>query len=161
MIKKSFITILVFSIIAIITYPVFATNVTSDAENTLNGIKEGVQNMISDTGNSVERAKNGIGNALNDGKDYIENGARDLGNGTENVVNDMERDTNMEGMTGGTNGDGRATGTGYNVARTSASDIINTSNTTIWTVLAIVGIVIVALVWYYGSQVQNNNRDNY
>lgn len=161
MIKKSLIFILLFSLIALATLPVFATNITSDAENTLNGIRDGFQNMVNDTGNSVERAKDGIGNVINDGKNHIENGARDLGNGLENITNDVDENSNSESMESGTNNEGIAgTTDGYTASRTSATDTINTSNTTIWTVLAIVGIVIVALVWYYGSQVQNN-RDNY
>lgn len=154
MLKKSLITIIVFFILAIISNPVFATNLAGDAQNTLNNIRGGVQNMASDTGNSIEHAKDGISNMLN-------NGVNDAKNTTSNVENDSKNI--MNDVTGNDYKGTASTDNGYTATRTSTADATSTttSNTaTIWVVLAVVGIIIVALVWYYGAQTQNT-RDHF
>ena len=55
-----------------------------------------------------------------------------------------------------------ATAGDYTASRTTASDVTNrngAASATTWIVLAIVGIAIIALVWYYGTQ--KTDRDNY
>lgn len=49
MIKKSFIILIIACLFCIISSPVFASNVVNDAGNTLNNIRDGVQNMARDT----------------------------------------------------------------------------------------------------------------
>lgn len=149
MAKKSLITVFVFCLIALISTNVFAMNISEGATNTLNGIRDGVQNMANDAGGALENAKNGIENMMN-------NDGNTAGS-TDNDAMGMTDNSTDEGTTnnGATAGD-------YTASRTTASDVTNrngmTSATT-WIVLAIVGIAIVALVWYYGTQ--KSDRDNY
>lgn len=49
MIKKSFIALVVVCLFCVFSSPVFASNIANDAENTLNNIRDGVQNMARDT----------------------------------------------------------------------------------------------------------------
>lgn len=147
MMKKSLISILIFCFIAIICSQVFATNMVQDAGNTLNNIKDGVQNMAKDAGNTMGNVGNGISNMINNGENTVREGANDVGN----AANDMTRSA-----------DDSVTGDGYTASRTSA-ELANggTNTTTVWVVLAIAGILIIALVWYYGMQTQNTGRDHY
>ena len=151
MTKKSLILISIFCLIALISSPVFAANIVEGTENTLNNIKGGVQSMVNDAGNGLERARDGISNVVNDGV----NGAKTMGNDAKNAINDA-----TAGMTDGD----RDTARDYTATRTSMTETTNSTNiassTTVWLVLAITGIIIVALIWYYGSQV-NNHRENY
>ena len=65
MAKKSLITFFVFCLIAVISTNVFAMNISEGATNTLNGIRDGVQNMANDAGGALENAKDGIENMMN------------------------------------------------------------------------------------------------
>lgn len=145
--KKTLITLSIFCLIAVISCPVFASNIEQGAENTLNGIRDGVQNMVNDAGNSIGRAKDGISNVITDGENAVNN----MTNNDDN--NDMNNydNTNSNTMNNGTDD--------YTASRTaSATDITNTNNATVWTVLAIAAIIIIALVWYYTVQ-SKNDRD--
>lgn len=152
MMKKSLICISVFCILAIICSPVFASSTASDAENTLNNIKDGVQNMVNNAGNAMGDMKNGVSNMINDGENDVKDGSRDVENGVSNAENDMSRSINPDRNT-----------SGYTATRTGTTDMINgNSNTwTVWVVLAIAGVLIIALVWYYGMQTQGNSREHY
>lgn len=61
------------------------------------------------------------------------------------------------------NGDrGFDTNGGYTAARTSATGNMTNSgfnNALVWVVLGVTGAIIIALVWYYGTQ--TTHRDNY
>ena len=57
MAKKSLIAISIICLIAIIASPVFASSAMNATGNTLNGIKNGVQNMANDTGSAMNDAK--------------------------------------------------------------------------------------------------------
>lgn len=168
MVKKSLIIISILSIFAIISSPVFASSAMNATGNTLNGIKNGVQNMANDAGNAMNDAKNGaqniandVGGALKDAGTSVKNVVSDAGNGiknmttdTANTVNNGMKDTRQEmsESTRGQTGD-------YTATRTAATGTNTTnSNFAIWTVLAISAIAIIALVWYYAAQI-NNDRD--
>lgn len=174
MVKKSIIAFFLFVVCILMTSSVFATNITNAAGNTLEGIKDGVQNMVTDTGNTMEHTKDGIGNAMENAGNGLENMARDAGNAMENAKDgitnmlhdgedgvkraedDVENtaDGIARGMTG-TDGDG------YTATRTSAADARTTAatnNATIWIVLAVAGAIIVALIWYYATQTNNTDR---
>lgn len=136
MTKKSLITLFIFCAMTFLCIPVFAEN---GAENTLNNIKNGVQNMAGDAGRAMEGVKNGAENMARD----VGNGARNVGEATKNTVRDMTGTANR----------------GYTATRTSA----NTTNTglsdaMVWVVLGVTGAVIIALVWYYGRQTTNNDK---
>ena len=119
-------------------------------------------------GNAVMNAGNSVGNAVKGATNAVVNGARGLTNGTSNIMNDMtnaEGDTENDatntlatndGMLGTTNGDYTATRTA-----TGNNNLLGMSDTTwTWIILAIVGLAIVALVWYYGAQYEHRNYNN-
>lgn len=119
-------------------------------------------NMMESAGNAVEDAGNMIENAAVTTKDTVVNGtenlANDVGNMGNNAMNSME---NMADDTATTldmdNNDD------YTAQRTAAGDtgLFGMSNTlSTWLILGIVGAVIVALVWYYGSQYEHRNYNN-
>lgn len=85
MVKKSIIAILLFCIAVFISSTAFASNLVNATGNTLNGIRDGVQNMASDTGNSMERAKDGIGGAMENAGNGLENMAHNAGSAMENA----------------------------------------------------------------------------
>ncbi len=49
MIKKSFIALVIVCLFCTFSSTVFASNIANDAGNTLNNVREGVQNMAKDT----------------------------------------------------------------------------------------------------------------
>ena len=108
--------------------------------------------MVNGAGNTLERAGNGLSNVVNDGKNALEN----MGGGVKNVVNDTSKDTTRDVA--------QDTKDGYTATRTgvaaNGNTTTGTNNALIWTVLAITGLIIIALVWFYGTQ-KRNNRDNY
>ncbi len=174
MVKKSIIAILLFCIAVFISSTAFASNLVNATGNTLNGIRDGVQNMASDTGNSMERAKDGIsgamenvgnglgnmahdaGNAMENAKDGISNMLHDGEDGVRRAEDDMENTARGIGRDMGTDDDG------YTATRTSAADAVETTRTNntvaIWTILALAGAIIIALIWYYATQTNNVDR---
>ena len=67
----------------------------------------------------------------------------DIKRGTDNVGRDIRND-------------------GYTASRTSATGMLggtsNYNTALVWVVLAVTGAIIIALVWYYGSQVNTRRR---
>lgn len=145
MVKKSIIAILLFCIAVFISSTAFASNLVNATGNTLNGIRDGVQNMASDAGNAMENAKDGISNMLHDGEDSVKRAEDNMENTAGTVGRDM-----------GTDDDG------YTSTRTSATDALGTTRTNntvaIWTILALAGAIIIALIWYYATQTNNTDR---
>ena len=143
MLKKSLIIVSLFALMLFISTPVFASNMMQGAENTLNNIKGGVQNMTKDAGNAMEHAKDDISNVASDIKDGAQNMGSDIKRGTDNVGRDIRND-------------------GYTASRTSATGMLggtsNYNTALVWVVLAVTGAIIIALVWYYGSQVNTRRR---
>lgn len=109
---------------------VFANN---EVKNTVNGatnsIIDGVENLGSDVRNGIGRAENGIEDAF-----------------TMDNTNDIGTDNNTNNT---------VTGTGDYTATTTAAGLTTTNNTStiwVWITIAIAAIVIIGLVWYYGTQ---------
>ena len=135
--RKIYIAILtVFAILAVSCSYCFANNTTSSAV-------DGIRNVVEDVGKGVSE---GIKNVTDAGKNTMEN----MTSG-KNVQN--TRTTNN---------------TNYTATRTTArtTSAGNTGiNSTMWTwiIMAIVGIVIIALVWMYAKQnnTYNNKNNNY
>ncbi len=120
------------------------SNVTQSAKNTLGNIANGARNVVGDTENTVENvakdAKNTVTGSVND----VENSAENVANDTQNMMTDNESSTT------------------YDATRTSTEGNfmgISASNWT-WIILAIVGLAIVGLVWYYGAQYEHTNYSN-
>ena len=105
----------------------------------------------------------GVDNLGNDIKQTVDKTRETIGNieqGAENAVGNMGEKVNEMMHSGDNNKE--QDNSGYSAARTattrSATGITNTNATTwVWIVLAVVGIIIVALTWYYASE-KNTNR---
>lgn len=95
-----------------------------------------------------------ITDSLDKTGDSVRNVADDVMNGVDGNNNNNNRNTaNRNNYT-----DNNVFTEGYNAVRTSVDDVAtgNMSTTTwIWIILAVAAIIIVAMVWYYA--VQNNN----
>lgn len=146
MTKKVLITILALLSTFLFTSSVFATNavqngardVGTEVKDSFNKLENGAQNV----GNNVKGAVTNVGNAITG----------------QNNNNNNSNNNNNDGLFGNRN-----TNNGYTATRTSATNNglfgMNTSTMWTWIVLAIVGIAIVSLVWFYGSQ-SRTNRNN-
>lgn len=143
------------TLIAIITILAFLLfGVSSFAENNMaSDAVNGIRNFVGGAENVVEDAASGIAGGIREGISDVENGAEDL-----------TKDNAARGgiMTDTNNGD-------YTATRTSATGTGNTflgMGETAWTflILGILGVITVALVWYYGKQNEmttHNHDDNY
>lgn len=114
-------------------------------------------NMMNDTKNTVMKAGNSIGNSIVKAKDSVVGGAKNLTNDVEKTGTgaiDTAKDTTYSAIDGG-----RMQTTQYDAVRTSAdSNLLGMASTAwSWIIMSIVGIVIVALVWYYGAQYEHRN----
>lgn len=136
MLKKSLLILfIIFSIICISSI-CFATDNT--ANNVKNAVTSGTNTIIDGATNLAEDVRNGVG--------HVEDGVE----GALKMDNNAKRTTTTDVA-----GDYTATRT---ATTTATGATAGTNNTTmwIWIILAVAAIVIVALVWYYGSQ---NNID--
>ena len=126
-----------------------ANNIASDAV-------EGVRNVVGGAENVVGGAISGVTNGIRSGVSGVENTAHNAGN-------------TMQGAITTTNNNN-----GYNASRTTTTRMATNagSNTflgmgaTAWGgfIMAVVGLITVALVWYYGKEREsgyNHNDDNY
>ena len=115
--------------------------------------------MLQDAAEGVRNAVGGAENAIEDGARDISNTSRDMTGGMENTAQNMTDDTRNSAQNM-TNNDR------YTATRTSAETgtTFMGMNATAWTwlIIGIAAIAIVALVWYYGTQLRsydNNNHD--
>ena len=146
--KKFFITIAtIFSIILFgITYSFAGNNMGEDAA-------EGVRNFVGGAENVVEDTAKNVGEG-------IRTGITDVKDAAQNTTNNMTKNNNNNNSYNATRTSARTTNTGNSFLNMGA---------TAWSILiiAILGIITVALVWYYGKQNEinvhhnNNNDDNY
>lgn len=143
--RKIYIAILtVFAILAISCSYCFANNTTSSAVDGIRNVVGGAENVVEDAGKGVAE------------------GIRNITDAGENTMENMTSRNNMQN-TRTTNNN-----TNYSATRTTArtTSTGNTGvNTTMWTwiIMAIVGIIIIALVWMYAKQnnTYNNKNNNY
>lgn len=157
--KKIILSAVILAIIALSFNCVFAEDMAQDAANTVNDSIDKTQNTMNDMGNAVKDAGNSAMNAVND----TVNGAV---NGTMNAVNEITKDRNTSttnnhdnnmNMTGTTNNGN------YTATRTAAegTTLLGMDSTTwTWLIMGIVGIAIVALVWYYSMQNTDHGYDD-
>ncbi len=145
--KKFLISTIIFSIILFAcSSMIFAANLSSDAKNTTASIGNAIKNTAEDVRNVVGNTENGIENGVMDTKNAISGTTETVENGVQNTANDvMGSVNNMDGT--------------YTAERTSTNSGFMGMTSTGWTwlVLGIVGIVIVGLVWYYGSQYEHTD----
>lgn len=111
--------------------------------------------------------KNGISNVTNTVVNGVENLGKDVRSGIGAAENGIEGALRMDGnQTSTNNADNTATNArsntnnGYTATRTATNALTNNDTSTlwIWLVVAIAAIVIIGLVWYYGTQ--NNTHHN-
>ena len=145
--KKIVFTLLLISLLILNIYYSFAAT--------------GIGNTLKDAGNTAGNAISGATGAIVDGTRDLTNGATNMMNDMTNANGDMENDaTNTLGTTDdmfdNTEGNYTATRTA-----TDNNNLLGMSDTTwTWLILGIVGAVIVALVWYYGTQYEHRNYNN-
>lgn len=147
--KFLFLTLFAFLLISLCSYSFAATNMMNSAKNT------------------VMNAGNAISNAATSTMNAIGNGARDIVNGTETLGNDAINSAEKMDSDAMGNFDNAVSTLGtdssdYIAERTaSTSNLLGFSNTTwTWLILGVVGIAIVALVWYYGAQYDHRDYSN-
>ena len=147
--KKYFISLAIFSLILFSFFSIsFANNLTNDVKNTAGNVGNALANRSNDAKGAIKKAEDTVENGAKDVKTAISNTAETVTNGTESTVADTSGTL--------TNNDT------YTATRTSAtnSGFLGMSSTSwTWLILAIVGIAIVALVWYYGAQYEHTNYD--
>ncbi len=161
-----------FAIITILTITIFSFSVVLATDNNNGGMLQdaanGVRNVVGGAENAIEDGARDIANVSKDATGDMENGASNATAGGTNANSDSNRSTdNNNGSTDNTNGATGATTNGntgsYTATRTGAEQgaTFMGMNSTAWTwlIIGIAGIAIVALVWYYGTQV-NNSNDN-
>ena len=124
------------------------------AEDGNTGFVNGVRNVMGGAENAMNNAAQGIGNAAQNAGNAIKNGAGAIGNGIQGAEGDND-DNNA-------NNDNNDNGN-YTATRTSADNTMLGMNSTAWTwiILGIAAAGIIAIVWYYSSQItSHNNRDD-
>lgn len=140
MTKKVFIVFAISLLVILLGTYSFAT------ENMMN--KDNIKNTIMNAENSVA---NGVTSAINS----VKNTANDAMNSMENGMNDMTQNTND------TNNENNST---YNVTRTDATTQTRVAGMTAtswtWLIIAVLGVAIVALVWYFARQYTDNHSHN-
>lgn len=106
---------------------------------------ENVKNAISGVTDTVVDGAARLGNDIRSGVGTVENGIEDTLD-----MDNYDNSTNVDGTTRNADTNTAA----YTATRTTADAMTdnNTSTLWIWLIVAIAAIVIVGLVWYYGSQ---------
>ncbi len=98
-----------------------------------------VKNGVSNVTNAVVDGVNRMGSDVRNSIGSAENGVEDALRMNDTKINDNVRD--------------------YSATRTATNGITNNTSTMwVWVIVAIAAIVIIGLVWYYGST--NNNHHN-
>lgn len=148
--KKYFISLAIFSLILFSFFSIsFANNLTNDVKNTAGNVGNALANTSNDAKGAIKKAEDTVENGVKDVKNTVSNTSRTVTNAAKNTA------TDMSGALANSNNT-------YTATRTSATDsgFLGMSSTSwTWLILAIVGIAIVALVWYYGAQYEHTNYD--
>lgn len=124
---------------------------------------DSIRNTVGGAENVIEDAAKGITNGVKEGTNKIEN----MGQNTATTIENHMNDNAMAGATSSVNN----TMGDYTAQRTTARTTGNNNNflgmsasAWGWVIMAVLGVAIVALVWYYGKQFNynsNHNDDNY
>ena len=149
--KKSFILLsVILFVLFICSGFVCATNeVKNTVNNVTNTIVDGTARLGNDIRNGVGAAENGIEGALTMDDDNMND--NNGNNGTDANDGTNEAGENDEALIGD-----------YTTTRTTADAATPTDNTStlwIWLIVAIAAIVIIGLVWYYGTQNRTHNDE--
>mgnify|MGYP000866348899 FL=1 len=113
-------------------------------------------------GSMLQDAANGVRDAVGGAENAIEDGAKDIANTTKGVTGSAENAMENKDNSGMTQNNNRTNNSNYIATRTATtnSTFMGMSSTAwTWLIIGIAGIAIVALVWYYGSQIRTSNDD--
>ena len=104
------------------------------------------------TDNTADNIKNGVSSVTNTVVDGVNRMGSDVRNGVGSVENGIEDALTMDNKT--TDMAAPGTTTDYTATRTTADVTTdnNTANLWVWMIVAVAAIVIVGLVWYYGTR---------
>lgn len=136
MAKKILISFMILFAVLFLSSNVFAMN---NDQNAGQDIKSEMKDSWNKLGDSMKNAGNNVKGAI----DNVGNTAKEMMNNNDNSKKD-----------------------GYDVTRTSARASNNSSmgmmnsTTLTWTVFIVLGIAIIALVWYYAMSQQNTKNNN-
>lgn len=135
MLKKSLLILFIISCILCISNVCFADNTAGNVKNAVNS---GTNTVVDGMSNLAGGVRNGIG--------HVENGIEDA-----LTMDDMDTENNDEMAGGTTTGEYTATRTATTGDNAGLFGI-DTSTMWVWIIVALASIVIVGLVWYYGTQ---------
>lgn len=110
----------------------------------------------------LQDAANGVRDAVGGAENAIEDGAKDIANTTKGVTGSAENAMENKDNSGMTQNNNRTNNSNYTATRTATTNqtFMGMSSTAwTWLIIGIAGIAIVALVWYYGSQIRTSNDD--
>ena len=113
-------------------------------------------------GSMLQDAANGVRDAVGGAENAIEDGAKDIANTTKGVTGSAENAMENKDNSGMTQNNNRTNNSNYIATRTATTNqtFMGMSSTAwTWLIIGIAGIAIVALVWYYGSQIRTSNDD--
>lgn len=140
---------------------IFTFAVTFSFATDNNGAMNGVNDAVNGIRNTVGGAENAVEGAVND----VTNTTKDATNTTESNMNNMTRNDNTTdlGITGNTTGTSDYTANRTATARTAVGtdngNFLGMSSTMwTWIILAVAVVAIIALIWYYTNQLNNNRR---
>ena len=117
-------------------------------------------NIINTVENAAQNVTSAAGNILTTGVDATKNTVNDISTGTKEAENTVAAGiTNM----GNTNRSGNSNTTNYTATRTSASATWLGMDSTMWTwlIMAILGVAIVAMIWFYAKQDNNEHSEQH
>ena len=154
---------LLFTLVVIISL-IFSFNACFAADG-IQGAADSVRNVVGGAENAVEDAAKDISNTSKDATGDLENGGNSIMENGDN--NNTKKDTNNETGTNMNNNSSLMNDNNgnYNAVRTATEDsTFMGMGATAWTwlILGIAAIAIIALIWYYSTQMNgshNNNRD--
>lgn len=142
--KKTLITISIALCVFMygISYSFASNNMAQDAV-------QGIRNVVGGAENVLEDTASGVVNGIKDATGATQNTASDvMGYAERNIGGAMTQDNNRD----------------YTATRTATTANSNATlfglNSTAWAwmIMAILGVVVVALVWYYGKQKEVNAK---
>lgn len=140
--KKKF--IFTFSLIALSI--IFACSYSFAANNIGQEAVDGVRNFVGGAENVIENTANGV-----------ISGVRNITGDTENTLSHNDNMGAMNNRNNNPTEDYTATRTATRTATTDNNSLMGISSTMwTWIIMAILGVALIALVWYYSKQFSGN-----
>lgn len=140
MYKKLFISI------AVLLFTIFSFTMCFAADDGVKGATEGVRNVVDGAENAIEGAAKDISNASKNATGSIENAGNTMTNNKTATGTTNDKNSNYNAIKVAT--DGTTTFMGMN------------STAWTWLILGIAAVAIIALVWYYSSQLTDSKHND-